>query len=132
MSQQQIKQMKVAVLSVLQDTKAVGPAHDEQLVNSTKLGTLQTLKDVGLIPEAEKEGKPGEAISGLVNLYKMAPPDIRRQIEILLGLQPSAEEPVTLEQSKTAAELHKVVKGNADIAMATQPEVPQGGQGANT
>jgi hypothetical protein len=125
MSQQQIQQMKIAIAQVLQDTKAVGPGANEALVNSTKLGVLQTLKDVGLVKQAEQEGKPGEAMAPLVNLYKMAPPDIKRQIETLLGLQPSTEEPVTLDQAKTAKELHSVIKGNADIKMATEPTVPQ-------
>ena len=120
MSQQQIKQMKVAILSVLQDTKAVGPAHDAQLVSSTKLGTLQTLKDVGLIKQTEGEGKPEDALGPLVNLYKMSPPDIRRQIEILLGLQPSEEEPVSLDQAKTAKELHSVIKGKHEMSMDEQ------------
>lgn len=126
MSQQQMKQMKVALLSVLQDTKSVGPAANDQLVKSTQVGVLKTLKDVGLIPEAEKEGKPEAALAPLVNLYKTAPPDIKRQIETMLGLQPSTEEPVTLDQAKTAKELHTVIKGNADMAMATGDETPAG------
>lgn len=120
MSQQQIQQMKVALLQVLKDTKAAGPALNQQLVESTKLGVLQTLKDVGLIQKSEGEGKPEAALAPLVNLYKTAPPDIKRQIEQMMGFAPSTEEPVTLDQAKTAKELHSVVKGNHEMAQATQ------------
>ena len=120
MSQQQMKQMKVAILQVLDETKAVGPAHDKQLVESTKLGTLQTLKDVGLIPEVEQEGKPEDAMKGLISLYKDAPPDVRREIETKLGLQPSQDEPVTLNQAKSAKELHSVIKSKHEMSMNEQ------------
>ncbi len=127
MSQQQIKQMKVALLSVLNDAKIAGPAAQKDLVTTTKIGVVQAAKDIGLIPESEKEGKPEATLAPLVNLYKTAPPDIKRQIEQMLGLTPSEEEPVTLEQAKTAKELHGVVKGQNDIALATQDVAPQGG-----
>ena len=61
-------------------------------------------------------------------MYKIAPPDIRRQIEIQMGLKPSEEEPISLDQAKTAKELHTIVKGNKDIQMATEGVVPQNGQ----
>lgn len=120
MSNQQIKQMQIALLKTLNDAGIVGPAGDKRLVDSTKLGALQVLQDAGLVQQSEKEGKPGEAMSSLVNLYKMAPPDIKRQIEQIMGLKPSDEEPVTLEQAKTAKELHSVVKGNQEMEMAKQ------------
>lgn len=126
MSQDQINQMKIAMLQVLQDTKSAGPAMNQQLVESTKLGVLQTLKDVGLIQQTEAEQKPGEAMTQLVNLYKVAPPDIKRQIEELLGLKPSQEEPISLDQAKTAKELHSVVKEKQDMALAgAQTQQPQ-------
>ncbi len=132
MSQQQVKQMQIAILQTLKDAGIAGPEHDKKLVESTKLGALQMAKDVGLIPKTEQEGKPEAALGPLVNLYKMAPPDIRRQVEQLMGLQPSTEEPVTLEQSKTAKELHSVVKGQNDIALATQNSTQQGPTGQTT
>lgn len=120
MSQQQIQQIKIAMLQVLKDTKSAGPGMNKQLIESTKLGTLQTLKDVGLIKESEEEGKPDSAMAALVNLYKNAPPDIRRQIETQMGLQPSQDEPVTLDQAKSAKELHSVVKGAHEMKIASQ------------
>jgi hypothetical protein len=52
-------------------------------------------------------------------LYKISPPDIKRQIETKMGLEPSQDEPVTLEQAKTAKELHTVIKGKQDMELAT-------------
>ena len=123
MSQQQMKQMQVAIMQVFKDINL-----PKILTDSTKVGTLQTLKDVGLIKQGEQQGKSAETLGDLVNLYKIAPPDIRRQIEIQMGLKPSEEEPISLDQAKTAKELHTIVKGNKDIQMATEGVVPQNGQ----
>lgn len=108
MSQDQIQQMKIAMIQVLKDT------------NMTQAGVQQVLKDSGLIGEAEKEGKPEATLGPLINLYKTSPPDIRRQIEQLLGLTPSQDEPVTLDQAKSAKELHSVVKSKHEMAQAEQ------------
>lgn len=110
MSQQQINQMKLAMLQVLRDTKSVGPEANQNLVETTKLGVLQTLKDTGLIPQISQEGKPEENEKNLIALYKIAPPDIKRQIEQILGLTPSQDEPVSLDQAKTAHTLSEVAK----------------------
>src|SRR5258708_14119321 len=132
MSQNQINQVKIAVLQVLKDAKMTGPEfektlmeHNDANLHTTKVGMLQTLKDVGLIKETEDEGKPEAAMSALVAMYKSAPPDVRRDIESKMGLNPSQEEPVTLEQSKTAKELHSVVSVNHASKMAEQQPVRQ-------
>lgn len=119
MSQTQIQQMQIAMLQVLKDTKAVGKNHDQSLVDSTKVGTLQTMKDVGLLDQLNSEGKDNIEADNLVKLYEKSPPDVRAQILQKLGLQPSSEEPITETQAKTASELHKVIKGSADIGLAT-------------
>lgn len=120
MTQDQINQIKLAMLQVLKDTKSAGPGMNDQLVKSTQMGVLQTLKDVGLIKQTESEGKPEAAMGALINMYKNAPPDIRRQIEQQMGLTPSEDEPITLDQSKAAKELHAVVKGTHEMAMNEQ------------
>lgn len=122
MSQQQITQMKVAIAQVLKDTKSAGPAMDQQLVDSTKLGTMHALKDAGLLDQLKDEGKQNIEVDDLVKLYDSAPPDVRSQILIKLGLQPSQEENITLDQAKTAKELHTIVKGNHEMQNASQPE----------
>lgn len=107
MSQNQIDQFKVAIMQVFKDVNL-----SKLMVDSTKLGTLQTLKDVNLLKQAESEQKPGEAMKALTDIYtaKGTPPDIRRQVEELLGLKPSNEEPVTESQAQTAEKLHTIAK----------------------
>lgn len=122
MSQQQVMQMKIAILQVLKDAGLVGKEGDQRLVDSTKLGALQTLKDAGLLDQLSQQGKQNIEADDLVKLYHDAPPDVRAQILQKLGLQPSQQEDITLDQAKTAKELHTIIKGN-------QTPVPQqGGQ----
>jgi hypothetical protein len=132
LSQQQIQQVKIALLSVLKDAKMTGPELEKQLVShneanlqTTKLGVLQTLKDAGLIKKTEGEGKPEAAMDALVNLYKVAPPDVKRQIETQMGLQPSTEEPISLEQAQTAKELHTIVNDREKTQIAKTKPVKQ-------
>ncbi|MDE1866617.1 MAG: hypothetical protein KGI08_02755, partial [Thaumarchaeota archaeon] len=129
MSQQQIMQMKVAIAQVLKDTKSAGPAMNQQLVDSTKLGVAQVMKDTGLLDKLGAEGKDNIEVDNLVKLYKDASPDLRRQIEQKLGLQPATDEPISPSQSTTAKNLHEIVKGNNDMKVAQQnankPEEPQ-------
>lgn len=120
MSQQQIHQMKIAMLQVLKDVKMTGKDFDQKLTDSTKLGVLHTLKDTGLLNKLDEEGKTNIAVDDLVKLYKDAPPDIRRQIETLLGMQPSGEEPVAPSQADSAHKLHQIVKGNRETDIAQQ------------
>lgn len=122
MSQTQINQMKIALLQVLKDTKTAGPEHEKSLVDSTKLGALQTMKDVGLLDQLNQEGKQNIEVDDLVKLYKDAPDDVRRSIEQKLGLVPSASEPIAPSQADSAHKLHSVVKGSHEMAMneATQ------------
>ena len=122
MSQTQINQMKIALLQVLKDTKTAGTDHEKALVESTKVGTLQTMKDVGLLDSLNNQGKTNIEVDDLVKLYKDAPDDLRRQIEQKLGLQPSASEPISPSQADSAHKLHEVVKGSHEMAMneATQ------------
>lgn len=120
MTQNQINQIKVALLQVMKDTKTAGPGLHDQLTKTTQMGVVQAMKDLGLIKQAEGEGKPEAVLGPLVNLYKIAPPDIKRQIEMQMGLVPSQEEPITLDQAKTAKELHSVIKGTHEMRMNEQ------------
>lgn len=120
MSDNQIKQMQIALLSVLKDTQMVGSAGDKRLVDSTKLGVLQTLKDAGLLDKEEAGGGLDKEIEQLVKLYKDAPDDIRRSIEMKLGLVPSQSEPISPSQSESAERLHKVVKSQHEMKVVDQ------------
>ena len=124
LSQQQINQVKIALLSVLKDAKMTGPDlekklidHNEANLHTTKLGVLQTLKDAGLLNKEENAGGLDKEIDQLVRLYKDAPDDVRRNIEAKLGLQPSQSEPIAPSQAESAHKLHDVVAGNHTMQM---------------
>lgn len=125
MSQQQINQMKMAILQVLKDVKMTGPDlekklmdHNDANLQTTKVGVLQTLKDSGLLEQVGQQGKPGEEASEMIKLYKDAPDDIRRQIEKLLGFTPSQSEPIAPSQASSAKSLHEIVRGNKESELA--------------
>ena len=112
MSQQQVKQMQIAILQTLKDAGVVGQEHEKTLTDSTKLGTLHALKDAGLLDQLNQEGKDNIEVDNMIKLYKDASPDIRRQIESKLGLQPASDEPISPSQSKSATDLHSIVSDN--------------------
>lgn len=146
MSQNQVKQMQIAILQTLKDAQMVGPAADKKQVMVAKVGTLESLKESGLA----KNIQDGSAVpekdldEDMVKIYKDAPPDVRREIEAKLGLTPSQEEPVTLNQAKTAKEVHGIAhadkthdldtkKAAADTALKSQTlEQQQQAQEQNT
>lgn len=47
MNEEQLEQMKVAILEVLKDAGMVGDQKDQQLVDSTKVGMMEAMKDMG-------------------------------------------------------------------------------------
>lgn len=125
MSDNQIKQMQIAILKTLKDAGIVGKPHEKTLVDSTKLGTLHALKDAGLLEQLNQEGKDNIEVEQLVKLYDKAPDDVRRAIEAKLGIQPSQSEPISPSQSETAERLHKIVVANNTVA---NPPKPANGQ----
>ncbi len=115
MSQNQVKQMQIAILQTLKDAGLVGKEGDKKLTDSSKLGALHAMKDSGLLDMLKQSGQIVPEVSDLVNLYKVASPEIQRQIEIKLGLEPANDSPINLEQAKTAKELHTVVKSTHEM-----------------
>ncbi len=123
----QLNQMKLAVLQVLKDLKLTPQEIEGMLVNhntanlqTTKLGVLQTMKEVGLLDQLGQEGKVNIEVDNLVKLYKDASPEIRREIEQKLGLQPASDEPISPSQADSAHKLHEVVKSQHEMKMNEQ------------
>ncbi len=67
------------------------------------------------------QGKTNIEVDNLVKLYKDASPEIRREIEQKLGLQPATDEPISPTQASSAEKLHKIVSGNHAMANPPQP-----------
>ena len=89
-TEESLQKMQIALLTALKDSGAVGPEMEARLVDSTKLGVAQTLKDIGLL---DKLNKPDPGVMDNPELdaipYKDAPEDIKRQMEARAGLIPS-------------------------------------------
>jgi hypothetical protein len=122
MSDNQIKQMQIAMAQTLKDVGAVGPQADQKLVTASKVGTLQSLKDAGVLDKMnDMSNAAGVAQDKLdddmVKIYKDAPPDIRRQIETKLGLQPSENEPIAPIQAETAKKISTIKNENAQTTL---------------
>jgi hypothetical protein len=92
-NEEQLKQIQIAVLQALKDSGVVGPEADQKLVDSTKLGTLETLKETGMLdhmnePKEQPEKKgPSESIS-----FKDLPPAGQAQMAAQAGIQLLPEE----------------------------------------
>lgn len=116
MTEEQISQVKIAVLEVLKDAGVVGPEADQKMVDSTKVGVVEALKDTGML---KKEQPLKQVEIG----YKEAPEDVKRQMEAQAGYQPS-QKPFTTDQ------VIEVQKNNADEAI-NQEKVEVSKQVAN-
>ncbi len=105
MTEEQISQVKIAVLEVLKDAGAVGPESDQKLVDSTKVGVVEALKDTGML----EKSKPAKQIE---IAYRDAPEDVKRQMEQLAGYIPSqkplsTDQVIEVEKMNTDAQLEK-------------------------
>lgn len=89
LSEQQLLQMKMAVLEAMQDAGEIGPEAQKSRMMENKIGVLEALKESGLADNMVKPNAPqGKQVSETLS-YKDAPEDIKRQIEMQAGLQPS-------------------------------------------
>lgn len=128
MSNNQMMQMQMAVVKALKDAQVAGPEADKRLVDSTKLGVLQTMKDAGLLDQLNQEGKTNIEVDDLVKLYHDAPDDVRRQIEQKLGFSPSQAEPISPSQAESAERLHKISNEKTKTQLEATRPIAKGGQ----
>lgn len=86
MTEDQLTQLKMAVLGALKDAGEVGQEASQKRVMENKVGTLEALKESGLAKNiATVPDNPELAPIP----YKDAPEDVKRQMEANAGLQPS-------------------------------------------
>jgi hypothetical protein len=106
MTENSITQMKIAMVEALKDAEVAGPAAEQRLVDSTKVGVLEAMKDSGILDKKE-EVQDNPELDAIP--YKDAPEDIKRQMEQRAGLQPSQGiSPAGDEQIKTKVETKKI------------------------
>ena len=106
LTEDQLTQMKIAMLQAMKDAGVVGAEADVKLVDSTKVGTLETLKDTGML---DKKDEPKDEEVAPIN-YKDVPEDVKRQMEERAGFIPSEDvSPQTIDQF---TKLKGVMDGN--------------------
>ena len=88
MTEEQMSQMKMAVLQALQDAGEVGQEASDKRIMENKMGTLQALHDSGLAKNIQQGAEPPVKESVSIN-YKDAPEDVKRQMEVGAGFEPS-------------------------------------------
>lgn len=112
MSDQQMQQLKVAVLEVMKEAGVVGPEADQKLVDASKIGTLETLHQTGLVKNEKQAEQQQKVLDDMTKIYKDAPIDIRKQIEEALGMQPSVTESTSPVEADTAVKIHTASQPN--------------------
>lgn len=93
----QMKQMKIAVLEVLRDAGVVGQEQENKLVNSTKVGVVEALRDTGMIDKQtqSQEKAPSRSIS-----FKDLPPEGKVQMAAQAGIEISPND-IAMEEVKS-------------------------------
>lgn len=110
MNDQQMQQMKIAVLSALKDAGEVGQEASQRRIMENKVGVLEALHQSGL---AKSMSSPPPPVKESVSInYKDAPEPIKRQMESKAGFEPSAHPSPsyteqTLKHAQTLNELQK-------------------------
>lgn len=91
LTEDQITQMKIAVAEVMKDLDMTGQQFEGKMVDTTKVGVLEALKQSGIADKIinSKEKQPQQKQVSESLSYKDAPEDIKRQIEMQAGLTPS-------------------------------------------
>jgi hypothetical protein len=117
MGEQQILQMKTAVLEAMKEAGEVGPEASQKRVMENKYGTLAALKESGLAQKIGQMAAPPTKESVSIN-YNDAPPDIQRQMEAQAGFQPSKQTLTTdqaIQHAKLMVEMEKA-KSSVQVA----------------
>lgn len=88
-TQDQLQKLKIAMLETMKDVGMAGPEADAKLVDSTKVGVLEALKQSGLAEKIQGTVPDNPELDAIP--YKDAPPSIQRQMEQRAGLTPATE-----------------------------------------
>ena len=106
MTEEQIMKMKVAIIEAMKDAGAIGPEHDQKLVDSTKVGVAEALKDTGMLdkqntPQAKE---PSKSIS-----FKDLPKSGKAQLAAQAGIQ---IDPAEIEAEETQKQVQNTKNAN--------------------
>ena len=103
MSDEDIMKIKVALLEASKEAGMVGPEHDQKLVDSTKVGVAEALKDTGVIDAVtrpEPQVQPKSLAESLSISFKDLPEDTKANVIEMIGLpRPEAPSPAGSDQA---------------------------------
>ena len=71
LTDEQIQAIKIAVLETLKDAQVVGPQADQKLVDSTKVGVVEALRDTGMIDKENDGGSIKEQAEVVAKIQEM-------------------------------------------------------------
>ncbi len=127
MSDEQIKQMQIAIAQTMKDLDMTGPQVQSQMVDTTKVGVLEALKQSGIADKILSEDQVTDNPELDAIPYKDAPDSIKRQMESKAGLQPAFGEdtPVEVDQKIKAASVGITHQANEQKAGISQQTVDQ-------
>ena len=91
MDEEQMDQMKAAILEVLKDAGVVGPEGEQKQVDMTKVAVLESLKESGLADKMQTNGQIMDNPELAPIPYKDAPKSIQNQMEAAAGLIPATD-----------------------------------------
>ena len=108
MTDAQMDKIKVAVAEVLKDAEIVGPGAEEKLIQTTKIGAVEALKDTGLIEKGNDDGIEAEKTK-----QEMAIAREKADAEMMKG-----EEKLDIEKAKAMQDMElKEQKAKEDSAI---------------
>ncbi len=104
LNEEQIQQMKIAMLETLKDAEIVGPKADQKLVDSTKVGMMEVMKDTQSMGGSanQSQGQPAKGPSESIS-FKDLPPEGKAQMAQQAGIQLNPEELAQQEKMNQAS-----------------------------
>jgi hypothetical protein len=115
----QITQMKIAVLEALKESGEIGQQASEKRISENKIGSLQAMKDAGLLnkqDQTQADKKPSESIS-----FKDLPAEGQAQMAAQAGIQLSPEQIKVDQQNKQVQATKMQPKGLNGAAKNSKP-----------
>lgn len=93
LSENQLLQMKTSLLEALKESGQVGPEADQKLVDSTKLGVAEAMKDLDMLNKPQQQETPAQPKAPSESIsFKDLPPTGKAQMAAKVGIQLDPQE----------------------------------------
>lgn len=121
MSEEQINNIKIAVLQALSDVEEIGPKADKKDEEITKYAVVQALQDTGLAKNIQQaaagtpQAQPKSLAESLNIAFKDLPEDTKADVVVALGFpRPQVPSPAGTEQAESHSDMRNTVEDNAN------------------